>query len=511
MARDETERQTQLLLKEVEAHRQTDRALQAAKEHAEAANQAKSRYVAGMAHELRTPLTSILGYAQLLFKRDDLPASAREHMATVLQSGEHMQSLIDELLDLARIEAGRLRLDPAPLRFPEFLEALARMVEPQARAKGLGFALHTHGRLPRWVRADAKRLRQILINLLSNAIRFTDQGQVTLRVDCQSDVVRFDISDTGIGIAPQDQERIFMPFERGSAGRRASSVGTGLGLSITRMLTVLMGGDLGLRSGPGGSTFSVRLYLSEVQPPAEDAAPRLHAERVISGYRGPRRTLLVVDDQPIHRQLQAGLLIPLGFIVREAASGRECLEIVAETLPDAVLLDLSMDDLSGWETARLLRERHPARELPIVIVSADLFENQPERLLAADCQAFVAKPVRESELLDTLARLLAIAWEEQEAYQPLAIPGGTAPAPLPEHVPALPDDLREELARLARFGNATGCRQALARAAEQRPDLAPRLQALDELARRFDFAALLHRLRADASTPHAADSSEQAE
>ncbi|ARU06578.1 hybrid sensor histidine kinase/response regulator [Comamonas serinivorans] len=502
MAREETERQTQLLLKEVEAHRQTDRALQAAKEHAEAANQAKSRYVAGMAHELRTPLTSILGYAQLLYKRDDLAASAREHMATVLQSGEHMQSLIDELLDLARIEAGRLRLDPAPLRFPDFLQALARMVGPQAEAKGLRFSLQVRGRLPVWVRADAKRLRQILINLLGNAIRFTDEGEVALHVDCHSNVVRFDIVDTGIGIAPQDQERIFMPFERGSAGRRASSAGTGLGLSITRMLTVLMGGDIGLHSRPGqGSTFTVRLYLSEVQAPPEDLAPRSPDLRVVVGYAGPRRTLLVVDDQPIHRQLQAGLLIPLGFQVREAASGRECLEIVQEVLPDAVLLDLSMDDLSGWETARLLRARYSARELPIVIVSADLFENQPDRLQAADCQAFVAKPVRESELLDTLARLLDLTWDEQD-YQPLAIVGGdkvpAGPSAPLAGVPALPPALRDTLLQLAGFGNALACRQALAQALAQDPALAPVLQPLDELARRFDLAGLQARLRAAA-------------
>ena len=500
MSREESERQTQLLLKEVEAHQRTDKELQMAKEHAESANQAKSRYVAGMAHELRTPLTSILGYAQLLLKNDDLSVQANEQVATVLQSGEHMHSLIDELLDLARIEAGRLRLDLMPVQFPKFLDALTRMVEPQALAKGLRFEMRTQGRLPLWVRADAKRLRQILINLLTNAIRFTDHEHVSLLVDCKSNVVRFNISDTGIGIAPQDQERIFMPFERGSAGRRASSAGTGLGLTITRMLTVLMGGELSLSSTPGaGSTFTVRLYLSDVQPTAETEANE-NAECVIGGYAGHRRTLLVVDDQPIHRQLQAGLLIPLGFVVREAASGRECLDVVRDVQPDAVLLDLTMDDLSGWETARLLRARYTSAELPIVIVSADLFENQPDQLAAADCQAFVAKPVLESELLDALARLLQLEWVSS-VYRP---PGGPAEKPsAPVGLAlALPDELRAELIRLARLGNAHEFRQAIKRATQQDATLVPQLHGLDVLARQFDFFAVLERLQDTSASVH---------
>ena len=180
---------------------------------AENASQAKTRYVAGMTHELRTPLNSILGYSQILLRSGELQGSAREAVTTIQQSGQHMHALIDGLLDLARIEAGRLRLDPAPLPFQEFLSELARMVQPQAEGKGLAFRLETQGRVPAWVQADAKRLRQILINLLGNAVRFTNRGAVVLRVDCRHEVVRFEVEDTGIGIAPQDQERIFQPFE----------------------------------------------------------------------------------------------------------------------------------------------------------------------------------------------------------------------------------------------------------------------------------------------------------
>ncbi|RCX11017.1 hybrid sensor histidine kinase/response regulator [Extensimonas vulgaris] len=491
MAQDESERQTQLLQKEIDAHQRTDEALQSAKDAAENASNAKTRYVAGMTHELRTPLNSILGYAQILLRKPELRSDVREAVITIQQSGQHMHALIDGLLDLARIEAGRLRLDMAPLPFPEFLSELVRMVRPQAEGKGLAFRLETCGRVPSWVQADAKRLRQILINLLGNAVRFTHTGAIVFRVDCRHDVVRFEVEDTGIGIAPQDQERIFMPFERGSAGRRASEVGTGLGLTITHLLTELMGGELTLRSEVGqGSTFSVRLYLREIIAPAQKTVRDL---RPIVGYLAPRRTLLVVDDQPIQRQLLASLLLPLGFAMREAASGREALEILQSEWPDAVLLDINMDDLNGWQTAQLIR-RQVGITLPIVFVSADPFENRPELLAAAGCQGFVSKPVIESELLDLLARVLQLEWvHESNLLPPLsdtpAVALATGPLPLPE-------DLRMNLVRLARLGNASGLRQLLRSTAEEEPAMADLLQGLVADVDRFDFHALIDRLKA---------------
>jgi signal transduction histidine kinase/CheY-like chemotaxis protein/purine-cytosine permease-like protein len=490
MAQDESERQTQLLQKEIDAHQRTDEALQSAKEAAESASQAKTRYVAGMTHELRTPLNSILGYAQILLRSGQLAGSDREAVTTMQQSGQHMHALIDGLLDLARIEAGRLRLDPAPLPFAEFLSELVRMVQPQAQAKGLDFRLETQGRVPAWVQADAKRLRQILINLLGNAVRFTDHGGIVLRVDCRHEVVRFDVEDTGIGIAPQDQERIFQPFERGSAGRRASEAGTGLGLTITSLLTSLMGGELTLRSAVGqGSTFSVRLYLREIEAPA---APSVRNLRPIVGYLAPRRTLLVVDDQPIQRQLLASLLLPLGFAIREAASGREALEILQQQRPDAVLLDINMDDLNGWQTAQLIRAQAGA-ELPILFVSADPFENRPELLAAVGAQGFVNKPVIESELLDLLARVLQLEWVH-EAHP--ALPGPQARRS-PAQGAALPldDELRQRLVAMARLGNASGLRALLRETAGQDPAQAEVLHSLVAHVDRFDFNALIEKLK----------------
>ncbi len=490
MAEDESNRQNQMLTREIEAHGRTDAALQAAKDLAEKANQAKTRYVAGITHELRTPLNSILGYAQILLKEDRVQGETRRAVATIHRSGEHLHGLIDGLLDLARIEAGRLRLDPAPLPVREFLDDIVRMVAPQAAAKGLSFELQMAGRVPEYIRADAKRLRQILLNLLGNAVRFTDRGSVTLRLDHTREVARIQVIDTGIGIAPQDLERIFMPFERGAAGRRSGEPGTGLGLTITHLLTQLMGGELNVESTPGqGSTFTARLYLSEVVAPG----PRgITLHRPVSGYVGARRSLLVVDDHPAQRQMLAGMLLPLGFRIRESGTGQECLESVLEERPDAVLLDVTMDDMDGWETARRIRARGIGPELmPIIMVSANAFENQPEKLAASGAQAFVDKPVIESELQVALQRHLQLEWVAELPQPGWALAtDGLAPA----QPQALPPEFAATLTRLARLGHAQGLKQALDRLLQAHPSHEAQVATLRPLVDNYAFDALLERL-----------------
>ena len=494
MAQDESERQTQLLLQEIEAHRRTDTELQAAKDHAESASLAKTRYVAGMTHELRSPLNSILGYSQILLKNPQVDGWLRETIATMQQSGQHMHELIDGSLELARIEAGRLRLDVAPLPLPELIEEVERMMRPQAQAKGLRFDVQVLGPMPPWIRADAKRLRQILINLLANAVRFTASGEVLLRLDFRQHVSRIEVVDTGIGIAPQDQERIFLPFERGSAGRQNSETGTGLGLTITHLLTELMGGQLTLASRQGqGSTFTVRLYLPDIPSDPGRLPLRRSVLRPAIGYLAPRRTLLVVDDQPLQRQLLAALLMPLGFTVREAASGRECLEIVQQNRPDAVLLDITMDDLDGWQTAQLLREMLPPATLPIIFVSANLFDHRPERIAALQCQGFVGKPVIESELLDALERALQLEWVRTNT--PLSVNSPSVTEAGHQEVGRLPPPLRQELLRMARHGNASAVRDRLRSARVEFPVHLAALQRLQSSADQFDFQAMADALQ----------------
>lgn len=479
MAQDESNRQNQLLTREIEAHQRTDAALQEAKNAAEAANQAKTRYVAGMTHELRTPLNSILGYSQILLRSNSLSASDQESVQTILCSAEHMLALVDDLLDLARIEAGRLRLESTPLPLSAFLEEVVRMVKPQAEAKGLHFVYTHDGPMPAWVRGDAKYLRQILINLLSNAVRFTDTGTVSLHVGCRNEVVRFDIEDTGIGIAPQDVQRIFLPFERGASGRHRGGAGTGLGLTITSLLVSLMGGELALvKTSKKGSQFSVRLYLPEVADPGVQAK----APQQVSGYLGERRTLLVVDDQPVQRQMLAGMLAPMGFTLKEAASGAECLDFLTVGRPDAILLDITMDDMDGWETAK--RIRAAGHTMPIIMVSANMFESEVERLRAAQCQAFVGKPVIESELMQVLQRHLGL--DRLAVKTPpriAAYPGDLVPLkPV-----RLPDDIHARALQMLQLGHVQGLIDLFDQLAREEPALELTCARLSRLVTQCDL------------------------
>ncbi|MBF8178669.1 hybrid sensor histidine kinase/response regulator [Herminiimonas contaminans] len=451
LAQDDLNRQNELLTQEIDAHQRTDAALQSAKEAAESANQAKTRYVAGISHELRSPLNSILGYSQILLKNEQLDAAPRTAIQTIQRSGEHLLGLVDELLDLARIEADRMRLEPTPILFAAFLDDLLSMVRPQAEAKGLRLQYTHGGDLPHYVLADGKRLRQILINLLTNALRFTDTGSVTLHVECTSASMRFDVIDTGIGIAVQDRQRIFQPFERGAAGRLRGEPGAGLGLAITEKLILMMNGSLNLISTQGqGSTFVVRLPLMEIN--AFEALP----QRDVIGHTGATRTLLVVDDQPVQRHMLSGMLIPLGFNVREAASGHECLDLLRDFVPVVILLDIGMDGMDGWETARHVRA-FSGTDVPIIFVSADLFENDQEKLRAAGCQDFVGKPVLESELMLALQRQLGLEWI-YASTPPLVPVTEAVPESLSFRQPAI-----GQLLQLTRMGHVAGLRRALDR------------------------------------------------
>jgi signal transduction histidine kinase/CheY-like chemotaxis protein/purine-cytosine permease-like protein len=505
MAQDESERQTQLLQKEIEAHEKTDAELQAAKDLADSANLAKTRYVAGMTHELRSPLNSILGYTHILLKSSSLDAWARETLQTIQQSGHHMQALIDESLDLARIEAGRLRLDRSPVSLTSFIEQVEQMLRPQVEAKGLSFTVSIKGTVPAWVRIDPKWLRQILINLLTNAIRFTERGGISLKFDFTQHVTKIEIQDTGIGIEPHDFDRIFLPFERGSAGRKSRESGTGLGLTITLLLVNLMGGDLKVSSVVNqGTTFALQLYFPSIAPdPSWEKTQATHLKPII-GYLAPKRTLLVVDDQALQRQLLAGMLLPLGFVVQEAASGSECMEIVQRSKPDAVLLDLSMDEMDGWETLAELRKIYSSEQLPAIIVSANLFDQRADQYEQLHCQGFLGKPTAESELLGALEKVLEIEWLRDNTPQNFKISAPLTPASSALSVPAqtlllsgsdtpaeLPMAWLEDVGRFARQGQGGAIRDALRQARIDHPHHSQILNLMQTAADRFDFDALL--------------------
>ncbi|HZT54660.1 MAG TPA: ATP-binding protein, partial [Burkholderiaceae bacterium] len=348
VAQEESNRQTQALneqtealKREIESHRRTDAELQRAKRSAEQANQAKSRYITTVSHELRTPLNSILGYAQLLEEDASVPKHRHQAVKVIRRGGEHLLSLIEGTLDIARIEGGRLRLENKPMRFRDCVQEIVRMFELQAAAKGIEFRRVLSRPLPAVVRADEKRLRQILINVLGNAVKFTQVGRVEFRLTYAREIAVFEIEDTGPGIAADEIEHVFEPFARGSEASAVASGGTGLGLTIGKMLTDLMGGEMTVSSevagppgspgsGASGTLFRIRLFLPEVS----GAGVARELPRVVrSGYVGARKRVLVVDNEEVDRDLLANLLEPLGFEIVKAASGHACLELLQQAAP----------------------------------------------------------------------------------------------------------------------------------------------------------------------------------
>ncbi|MBB4842689.1 signal transduction histidine kinase/CheY-like chemotaxis protein/purine-cytosine permease-like protein [Paucibacter oligotrophus] len=493
LAQEDSNRQNELLRAEIDAHQRTDAALQHAKEVAEAANQAKTRYVAGLSHELRTPLNSILGYSNLLLKNPQLPAGARDGLGTIQRSGQHLCELVDELLDLARIEAERLQLEAVAQHLPQLLQDVLRMVRPQAEAKGLAFHYREAGDLPQWIEADSKRLRQVLLNLLGNAVRFTVSGAIHLTVtrpDAEGELLRFEVRDSGPGIAAADQQRIFEPFEQGHERASGGEPGAGLGLTITDKLVRLMGGRISLHSRVGeGSCFAVELPLPTRPPPARRRQPR----REIIGYAGPRQHLLIVDDQADQRALLRQLLEPLGFEVSEADSGEQCLELMAQAPADLLLLDIGMRPLDGWQTAERLRGG-PCRQSPIIMVTANLFEDMAQRLQACGCQALVAKPLQEPELLQAIQAALGLRWVRRAPAVP-ADDGQALEQDWGEDWEQVPQELRQALLRLLDSGHVRGLGEALQALAQEYP--ATRALCLEMQAQlsRFELDALQARLR----------------
>ncbi|GAB0119244.1 hybrid sensor histidine kinase/response regulator [Acidisoma sp. 7E03] len=478
-AEEETRRQTALLLDEISAHRQTDAELQRAKEAAEAASRAKSRYVVGISHELRSPLNAILGYAQLLEKDADIPARKREGLRIIRRSGEHLTALIGGLLDISKIEAGHIELYRDEIRLPEFLDHLVQMMRLQAETKGI--ALHYRADpLPRVVYADEHRLRQVLINLLSNAIKFTSAGSVTFIVRYRSQVAEFEIADTGRGIAEADLARIFEPFQR--AGDQ-SVPGTGLGLTIVRLLTEVMGGEVTATSRLGeGSRFRLRLMLSE----AAEALKPAPAELEITGYRGRRLTVLVADDDATQRSLMLDLLTPLGFTVVGAAGGADCLAMTEQWRPDLFLLDLSMPDMTGWTLAQRLREEMETAA-PIIIVSANARELEAAPREGQFHNDVMAKPVRLDLLLESIGRLLALEWTRLATT--------ALPEQAVEGTELTPQQLGE-LRELAAIGYVRGIRQRLDALAEEQPGLAADLEPLRALIADYRLDAFIAALDA---------------
>jgi PAS domain S-box-containing protein len=423
-----------------------ERELETARAGAEAASQAKSEFLARMSHELRTPLNAILGYAQLLQRDDAIGNPQRLQIETIRRSGEHLLTLINEVLDLARVEAGRLDIAAVDTDLGALIRDVGAMFRQRADNAGLAFRCELEEPYPLRIRADDRRLRQVLINLLGNAVKFTPAGgDVQLEVRARRSaaqhwLITFAVIDTGIGIAEHELPRIFDPFYQ-VLERKAE--GIGLGLAITRRLVEAMAGELKVNSVPGkGTTFTLTLETAELAggstlAPAEPPS--------VKGYRGARRTVLVADDHAENRAVLANYLAPLGFDVIEAVDGEEAVAAVVNNAPDIVLMDLVMPGLDGFEAVERIRALRLRTQPKVAAVSANAFEDARTRSLAQGCDAFLTKPVDFDELRNTLGSLLSLEWELAD------VPGSGVRSAA--SAPDLPHERLAHLYDLAREGD----------------------------------------------------------
>jgi signal transduction histidine kinase/CheY-like chemotaxis protein/purine-cytosine permease-like protein len=489
VAQMESNRQTRKLMREIDAHEKTDLELQRAKEQAEKANDAKSRYLSGISHELRTPLQSILGYAQLLADKPENTESQSRGLKIIHRSGQHLADLIEGLLDISKIEAGRLELYRNRVHLPDLLDELANMFNMQASQKGILFHYRVQGRLPNVVMTDEKRLRQILINLLSNAVKYTQTGQVDFEVDYRSQIAEFTIRDTGSGIDGANLARIFDPFERVRNVHTPNVQGTGLGLTIVKLLTEIMGGELQVSSKLGeGSCFKVNLMLPWVNVQHKE---QLSKAKVI-GYEGFQRTICLVDDDPVLRGFLSDLLIPLGFTTLEAFDADSCLNLLEQSKPDLFILDISMPGMTGLELAEVIRSR--GIKAPILMLSANAQLPTPAAQSKAAYDDYLVKPIANSALLDKLARYLELNWISQST-PPELLPANenearTLAAARPMHFTVPDHPLIRELKAYAEMGYRKGVTQTLLQVKEAAILTSEGYQHLDKLCQHFQFEQL---------------------
>lgn len=394
--------------------------LSIAKDQAEAASRAKSEFLASISHELRTPLNAIIGYAQILKKQTNLTKRQRERIHTIHSSGEHLLTLINDILDIARVESGRVELQFAPVHFPTFIENIAPVTYSRAEAKGLLVNFEKPDTMPPFLLADETRLRQILLNLLDNAIKYTEIGHVTLRIKIGDHfehtnlqpgdtriTLRFEVEDTGIGISSEQFERIFEPFEQ-VRKKVYNNEGTGLGLAISHQLVRVMGGNLRVESQVGqGSLFWFEIVLP-VTELAEDVARPSY--RAVQGYKGHRRKVLVVDDISSNRDVLVDLLKPVGFDVVEASNGQEAVQLVKKTHFDLILMDRWMPVMDGLEAMKQINHITERKPVTVIAVSASVLEKDKALSKEMGYDGFLPKPITWSKLTAVIEEYLNLEW-----------------------------------------------------------------------------------------------------
>ncbi|MBP0022328.1 MAG: response regulator [Cyanobacteria bacterium SBLK] len=522
------------LVQKFQEIQRTSEQLHQAKEKAEVANRAKSNFLSSMSHELRTPLNGILGYAQILGRDRELSSDRKDGLNIIQQSGKHLLTLINDILDLSKIEAGKMEIYPTEVHFPTFLESVAGIVRMRALDKDILFECDFANDLPEGIQADEKRLRQVLLNLLGNAIKFTDTGKVTLSVaslishqspemrprvgvsatslkeagrkgthiktvtshplgnseqPTTNHQIRFEICDTGVGMSEEQLEKIFQPFEQvGEVKRRAE--GTGLGLSITKQLVELMGGELRVRSELNqGTKFGFTLSCPIVAAPCD--RKRMETAGEITGYQGKKRTLLVVDDHRANRLVLQKMLEPLGFKIVLAENGQEEIELARQIQPDLILTDLVMPVKTGFEAIQEIRQLSDIADIKIVAVSASVLASDRDKSRIAGCNAFLSKPVDEQMLLQVLAEQLQLEWTYAETTENKGGSNSIKPEITPDEFIIPPREEMEILYELAMLGSMKKIRDRAAYLEELDKRYIPFTEHIKRLARGFKEKAIV--------------------
>jgi PAS domain S-box-containing protein len=492
-------------VQDISDRKQTEAALQNALEAAEVANRAKSDFIANMSHELRNPLNGILGYAQILRRDQTATPKQRDGINIIYQCGTHLLTLINDLLDIAKIEAQKMELIPTEFHFPTFLFNIQQIFHLRAEQKQLTFIYQPSTHLPTAIRADEKRLRQILINLLSNAIKFTNTGSVTFKAEVlgnsktleenfpsqilntKSQIptprIRFQIEDTGIGMRPEQLSKIFMPFEQvGDSSRKVE--GIGLGLAITKNLVSLMGGELFVESTLGeGSIFGVDIDLPLAS--AEINAASVQSPETIIGFQGETRKILVVDDAFANRSVITNMLEPIGFEIIEAANGQEGIEKATQLKPDLIITNLIMPVMNGLEMTQQLRSIPECQDTLVIASSASVFEIDRQKSREAGCDDFIPKPIQSEELLEKIQNFLGIVWitESLDASTTNNEKNGEIIAPPPSELVAL--------YQVAQIGDIAGVEEEAARIRQLDPQYVAFANRVLQLAQEFEEQEIL--------------------
>ena len=464
-------------------------AAEKAQREAEAANRAKSVFLANMSHELRTPLNGILGYTQVLKFNKTLKDQQMKAIDIIHHSGEHLLDMINDVLDLAKVEAGKLTLQSFEFTLDPLLSTIIELMRIKARQKRIELIYAPTGPLSDNLVGDEKRLRQVLINLLSNAIKFTLEGSVTFRVTAKrrydnTATVFFEIEDSGIGIPPENIPQIFHPFEQINDSR-IQDEGTGLGLAISAQIVQLMGSAIQVDSTPGkGSRFWFELTL-----PMAKTVKSISREQSlrICGLKDGHYTLLIVDDQEVNRQVLRDMLVPLGFDVAEASCGEEALQQISIAQPDLVLLDIKMPTMTGYDLLDKFRTLEVSVQIPIIAISADAHSQIRQQVLQAGCNDFLSKPIKIDELLMSIQRHLAVEWRYEKTSTP-----DTAAERLPLTLPSREDLIA--LDKLVAIGDIMEIRKLLTRLEQSDSSLLPFVEQFRQLSENFELESIRKKL-----------------